>query len=190
MHHGALVDQRVLGAVGVDHPDAIHLLPHAFVAVHDELRVGRREQHVADPVGGVEERLDVPGLLAVGAGLEADGEQHDGNARGQAALHHRALVVGLHVGSAERRIRGVALRRRAGSRGRCSCRLPAAATAAPPKPPAAQAESVRRIGIAARAVGFVVGAAPSVSSALTLEMLTRGGRSISLRTSPVLVSAL
>ena len=29
-HHGALVDQGVVGAVGVDHPDAVDLLPWAL----------------------------------------------------------------------------------------------------------------------------------------------------------------
>ncbi len=49
--HGALVDEFVVGAIGVDHPDAIDLLPGAFVAVHDQGRVSGREEHVADPVG-------------------------------------------------------------------------------------------------------------------------------------------
>ncbi len=99
--HGAFVDEGVVGAVGVDEPDAIDLLPHAFVAVEDEVGVGGGEEHVTDPVGGVEEDFDRAGLLAFRAGLEADGEHDDGDAGGEAALHHVALVVGLDVGSAE-----------------------------------------------------------------------------------------
>ncbi len=99
--HGAFVDEGVVGAVGVDEPDAIDLLPHAFVAVHEELGVGGGEEEMVDPVGGVEEGLDGAGLFAVGAGLEADGEEDERDAGGEAALHHLALVVGLDVGSAE-----------------------------------------------------------------------------------------
>jgi len=49
--HGALVDEFVVGAIGVDHPDAIDLLLGAFVAVHDQGWLNGREEHVADPVG-------------------------------------------------------------------------------------------------------------------------------------------
>ncbi len=43
--HGALVNEGVVGAVGVDHPDAVDLLPGTLVAVHEEGRGrrGRRE---------------------------------------------------------------------------------------------------------------------------------------------------
>ena len=52
---------------------------------------------MVDPVGGVEEGLHVAGLFAVGAGLEADGEEDERKAGGEAALHHQALVLGLVV---------------------------------------------------------------------------------------------
>ncbi len=135
--HSALVDEGVVRAVGVDEPDAIDLLPHAFVAVHEKSGVGGREEEVIDPVGGVEKRLDEAGLLAVGAGLEADGEEDEGNASGEAALHHLALVVGLDVGSAEVRS-GVCVRRRDDGR--------------------SGDEGVWGVGVAAGYVGFVVGA--------------------------------
>ena len=95
--HGAFVDEGVVGAVGVDHPDAIDLLPGAFVAVHEEVGVGGGEEEMVDPVGGVKQGLHVAGFLAVGAGLEADGEEDERKARGEAALHHQALVLGLIV---------------------------------------------------------------------------------------------
>ncbi len=60
--HGALVDEGVVGAVGVDHPDAVDLLPGALVAVHEEGGVGGGEEEVIDPVGGVEEFGDFAGL--------------------------------------------------------------------------------------------------------------------------------
>ena len=82
--HGALVDEGVVGAVGVDHPDAIDFLPGAFVAVHEEGGVGGGEEEVVDPVGGVEEGLHLAGLFAVGAGLEADGEENERKAGGEA----------------------------------------------------------------------------------------------------------
>ena len=135
--HGALVDEGVLRAVGVDEPDAIDLLPHAFVAVHEEGGVGGREEQVVDPVGGVEKWLDGAGLFAVGAGLEADGEEDEGNAGCEAALHHLALVVGLNVCSAE--VGG----------GVCICWA---------WDGCGSDEGVRRVGIAAGNVGFVVGA--------------------------------
>ena len=95
--HGAFVDEGVVGAVGVDHPDAVDLLPGAFVAVHEEFGVGRGEEEVVDPVGGVKEGLHVAGFLAVGAGLEADGEEDERKTGGEAALHHLALVFRLVV---------------------------------------------------------------------------------------------
>src|SRR5437868_15178060 len=52
-----------------------------------------------DPVGGVEEGFHVAGRFAVGAGLEANGEEDEGEAGGEAALHHQALVFGLIVGA-------------------------------------------------------------------------------------------
>ena len=95
--HGAFVDQGVVGAVGVDHPDAIDFLPRAFVAVHEEFGVGWGEEEMIDPVGGVEEGLHVAGLFAVGAGLEADGKEDERKTGGEAGLHHLAFVVGLVV---------------------------------------------------------------------------------------------
>ena len=95
--HGAFVDEGVVGAVGVNHPDAVDLLPWAFVAVHEEFGVGGGEEEVVDPVGGVEEGLHLAGLFAVGAGFEADGEEDERKAGGEAALHHLSLVVGLVV---------------------------------------------------------------------------------------------
>ncbi len=52
---------------------------------------------MVDPVGGVKEGLHVAGLFAVGAGFEADGEEDQRKASGEAGLHHAALVVGLVV---------------------------------------------------------------------------------------------
>ena len=115
--HGALVDEGVVGAVGVDHPDAIDLLPGAFVAVHEEVGVGGGEEEMVDPVGGVEKGLDVAGLFAVGAGLEADGEEDERKAGGEAALHHLALVVGLVV----RALRGAGDAIVGGSAACCGC---------------------------------------------------------------------
>ena len=88
--HGdaAFVDERVVGAVGVDHPDAVDFLPGAFVAVHQQRGVLGREEHVADPVGGVEEHGEL-------AGLEVDGVERERRAGGEALLHHLALVGGL-----------------------------------------------------------------------------------------------
>ena len=94
--HGAFVDEGVVGAVGVDHPDAIDLLPGAFVAVHEQCRVDGREEEMVDPVGGVKEGFRSP-AFAVGAGLEIDGEEDERQARGEAALHHGALALGLDV---------------------------------------------------------------------------------------------
>jgi len=68
--HGAFVDERVVGAVGVDHPDAIDLLPWAFVAVHEKGWVDWGEEKVVDPVGAVKEG----GHLA---GFEVDGEENE-----------------------------------------------------------------------------------------------------------------
>src|SRR5260370_5436660 len=51
--HGAFVDEGVVGAVSVDHPDTIDLLPGAFVAVHEELWIGWREEEMVNPVSGV-----------------------------------------------------------------------------------------------------------------------------------------
>ena len=99
IEHGALVDEGVVGAVGVNHPDAVDLLPRAFVAVHEEFGIGGREEEVVDPVGGVEEGLEVAGLLAVRAGLEAEGEEDEGQAGGEAGGHHLALVERLVVGA-------------------------------------------------------------------------------------------
>src|SRR5712691_3797811 len=52
---------------------------------------------MVDPVGGVEKGLHLAGLFAVGAGLEADGEEDEREASGETALHHQALVLGLVV---------------------------------------------------------------------------------------------
>ena len=70
------------GAVGVDRPDAVDLLPWALVAIHQQLGIGGRKEQVVDPVGGVQQDLDVAGLLAVGAGLETDGEELQRKTRG------------------------------------------------------------------------------------------------------------
>src|ERR1035441_688494 len=45
--HGAFVDEGVVSAVGVDHPDAVDILPYALVAVHEEAGLGGRETRLA-----------------------------------------------------------------------------------------------------------------------------------------------
>src|SRR5579875_897151 len=97
--HRALVYERVVRAVGVDHPDAINLLPGAFVAVHQKVRVSRREKQMVDPVGGVKQNLHRAGPFAVGTGLEPDGEEYKRKMRGETAFHHLALAHGLIVRS-------------------------------------------------------------------------------------------
>jgi hypothetical protein len=61
----------------VDHPKAVDILPYSLVAVHEEGGISGREEEMVDPVGGVEEGLDVAGLGSVGAGLEAEGEEDE-----------------------------------------------------------------------------------------------------------------
>ena len=73
--------------------------PWALVAVHEEFGIGGREEEVVDPVGGVKEGLELAGLFAVGAGLEAEGEEDQRQAGGEAGRHHLALVDGLVVGT-------------------------------------------------------------------------------------------
>ena len=68
--HGALVDEGVVGAVGVDHPDAVDFLPRAFVAVHEKSWIDGGEEKVIDPVGAVKEG----GHLAR---LQVDGEEDE-----------------------------------------------------------------------------------------------------------------
>ena len=86
-------------AVGVDHPDAVDLLPWAFVAIHQQFGIGGRKQQVVDPIGGVQQNFDVAGHFAVGAGLKTDGEKLQRQMRGETPLHHLALVERLIVRS-------------------------------------------------------------------------------------------
>ena len=149
-----------------------------------------------DPVGRVQKHLDGSGLLAVRPRLQPDGEQHHGNARGQPALHHRALVVGLHIGPAQRgssRLTGgltAAGAPAAEAPGAACARVPPAPTPLPNPPAGAARNAFGALGSPPGQSASLYVPAPSVSSAFTLEMLTRGGRSISLVTAPVLVSAL
>jgi len=96
--HGPFVDERVVRAVGVDHPDAVHLVPRTLVAIHQQRRIHRRQQHVPDPVGGVKQF----GYLA---GSEIDCIEDHGDARCQAAFHHLALALGLDKVPGLRRLR-------------------------------------------------------------------------------------
>src|ERR1700723_2801639 len=52
---------------------------------------------MVDPIGGVKEGFHVARFFTVGAGREADGEENQREARGETALHHQALVLGLIV---------------------------------------------------------------------------------------------
>src|SRR5260370_17786470 len=72
----------------MDHTDTVNFLPGAFVAIHEESRIGGREEQVINPVGGVKENGDL-------AGLKVDGIEDERDACGKAALHHRSLALGL-----------------------------------------------------------------------------------------------
>ena len=64
-----------------------------------------------DPVGGVQQRRHL-------AGLQVDGEEHEREARGEAAVHHLVLEHGLDVGRAfDLRMTGLG----GGSLGRFGC---------------------------------------------------------------------
>ena len=130
--HGAFVDEGVVGAIGVDHPDAVDILPDALVAVHEEGGIGGREEEMVDPVGGVEEGFDVAGLLAVGAGLEAEGEEDERKFGGKARTSWRSCWGADSAGPGRRADAGIrisvapGLRRRLAracwSRIACRCR--------------------------------------------------------------------
>src|SRR5262249_58626474 len=60
--HRARVDLAQPGAVGADRPDAVYLVPGAFVTEHQQARVRRRELDVVEPVVAGVERLDLAGL--------------------------------------------------------------------------------------------------------------------------------
>ena len=148
--HGALVDEGVVGSVGVDHPDAVDLLPGALVAVHQELRIGGREEQVVDPVGGVQEHLDGAGLFAVEAGLQPEGEEHDGDVRREVLLHHLSLVGWLIVralGGAGDAVVGIS----GGSRW-STCPGRSARARSAPRARRRRKKRIRCVGIAARAV--------------------------------------
>src|SRR5260370_38022882 len=72
----------------MDHTDTVNFLPGAFVAIHEQSRIGGREEQVISPVGGVKENGDL-------AGLKVDGIEDERDACGKAALHHRSLALGL-----------------------------------------------------------------------------------------------
>ena len=69
-------------AVGADRPDAVHLVPGALVAEHDEVGIGGRELQMAEPLVLAEDVLQF-------AGLRVDSEQ---DARRAGARGHQRIV--------------------------------------------------------------------------------------------------
>src|SRR5205814_8098790 len=51
--HGAWVHEAQAGAVAADRPDAIDLMPGAFVAEQQQRRIGGRELQVIEPIVAV-----------------------------------------------------------------------------------------------------------------------------------------
>src|SRR5215471_21431239 len=47
--HRALMHQALLRAVGANGPDAIDLVPRAFVTIEQKIRIGRRELKMIEP---------------------------------------------------------------------------------------------------------------------------------------------
>jgi len=89
-HHRALVDEFQIRAVGADGPDAVELVPRAFVAEHEQVRVGRRKLQVAEPVrvGGADVCL---------AGREVVEKKRRRVMFGEAVFHHVAFFVPVNV---------------------------------------------------------------------------------------------
>ena len=104
--------------------------------------------------------LMCPGLLAVRPRRQPDGEQHHGNARRQSPLHHRALVFRLHIGPAQRRVRGGGTHgsgRTGGRSPRCSLRARSTRSKTHAEPSCRRGKKcVRSIRIAARTVRRVI----------------------------------
>ncbi|KAG5725554.1 hypothetical protein E4T56_gene5987, partial [Termitomyces sp. T112] len=98
--HGPRVDQFLARAVGADGPDAVHLVPGPFVAIHDQARIGRRELHMVEPVIAGHDGLALAGDDLVGKDLHRI-------TRMQAAVQRAGFRIGIGIGRAIGAVLGI-----------------------------------------------------------------------------------